>query len=420
MPKLSKFNGNENNTSMKHILIAFGIIICLLAAFGIYRTHAIYTTKQEYDVIRSKIGDFSDSCPVVECEGMSLNECIISLSETHKSVVQQIQPSTGQTETSATTDYRYIGADPCNYVCLEADGKCEEDELYRIIGVIPTQKTIGGTFENRVKLIKETAYIGPTVVDNFGKQGQATPDGKGYYWSGRDTNIVSSNNPASNDWPESLLNKDVLNSTTNPNSYWKSISSYHQYIDDTVWYLGTVGVGDTYPITSYPSTQDFYIKERGTNTDRGTLPPNIVLKSSVPNTTAKIGLIYPSDYGYATSGGSEEKRNECITGWLYDYDGTHWGAKSDGLCMANDWLNFHGNGYNWTITSYGNTPFIAWFIGGTGYAGQAQVGPNFGYEGYAITSVAPNMNVRPVFSLASNVKYNGGTGNYDNPYLISL
>ena len=62
-------------------------------------------------------------------------------------------------QTPALTDYRYTGKDPNNYVYFGCEGtECTEDNLYRIIGVIPTQSTVDGEFENRVKLIKADYY----------------------------------------------------------------------------------------------------------------------------------------------------------------------------------------------------------------------------------------------------------------------
>ena len=381
MPKLSKFNKNESNTSIKHILIAFGIIICLLAAFGIYRTHAIYTTNGEYDVIRSKIGDFSKK--TIDCTGMLLKDCIIALSEIDESVVQQTQPTTTQTGSNATTDYRYIGADPDNYVCLETSGVCTEDQLYRIIGVIPTQKVVNGIFEYRVKLIKSSHYVGSTAIDYPG----CCMEGKGYFWH-------SSSNNGNNDWTTSLLNKDVLNSTTNGYSYWQSISAYHKYIDDTVWYLGA---------SSIVSPQNFYMNERGTVRGNASGPNNY-------RTTTKIGLMYASDYGYATSGGNEEQRSTCLS-----YLMSKWSDSSYDFCRDNDWLR-DLYGAEWSIVSSGDANFLANYMSG-GNSGGIGNGPTYNYNP---TSTMPRLAIRPVFNLASNVKYNGGTGEHDNPYLISL
>lgn len=57
--KLERFK--ENKTNSKYIIISFGIILLLLAAYGVYKTFAIYKVTKRYDVIRAQIGDFSDT-----------------------------------------------------------------------------------------------------------------------------------------------------------------------------------------------------------------------------------------------------------------------------------------------------------------------------------------------------------------------
>ena len=284
--------------------------------------------------------------------------------------------STTQTGSNAAIDYRYIGKDPDNYVCLEEDGECEEDELYRIIGIIPTQKEVNGEFEYRVKLIKSTNYAGSKAESSSYAQG-----GLGYRWSGSRDN-------KSSDWTASTLNTEILNGAKaeTEDSYWDSISDYNDYIDDTIWYLGAQAAKEHTP-------QNFYINERGTARGSADGLNNY-------RTKAKIGLMYPSDYGYATSGGSEEKRSECLSS-IFSSD---WGSKSDGLCAGNDWL--YDGYYQWTITTDYDTSGWVWGVA------SGQIGYNTAY--YVIWSV------RPVFHLASNVNYLDGTGSHDDPYLISL
>ena len=266
-------------------------------------------------------------------------------------LIQFTQPNTEQTQDKATIDYRYVGADPDNYVCLEADGECSDDELYRIIGIIPTQKTVGGEFEYRVKLIKATNYVGSSAEEDT--KGY-TPEGYGYRWCGSSTNKI-------NDWTASTLNTDVLNGIDTKDSYWDSISDYHNYIDNTVWYLGGSGAG---------SSTSYYVDERGINRGNAAGKDNI-------NTVTKIGLMYPSDYTYATSG------NDAKNNWL-------WKKGS----------------YQWTLTSDPWANNIVYYMNGNNYI------TNF--------NVTDIIGVRPVFTLASNVKIYDGTGDHDHPYLISL
>ena len=74
--------------------------------------------------------------------------------------VYKIEHSAIPTDSSATgseipavTDYRYYGASPNNYICLDnTSGSCEDRHLYRIIGSIYEEKEN----TNRIKVIKAT------------------------------------------------------------------------------------------------------------------------------------------------------------------------------------------------------------------------------------------------------------------------
>ena len=56
----------------------------------------------------------------------------------------------------------------------------------------------------------------------------------------------------------------------------------------------------------------------------------------------KVGLIYPSDYGYATSGSSKISRYTCLNTELYAWD-----KVSD--CYTNNWI-YNVQRIQWTIT----------------------------------------------------------------------
>ncbi len=98
-------------------------------------------------------------------------------------------------------------------------------------------------------------------------------------------------------------------------------------ISEVVWNLGGSA--------NYSSPKNFYEAERGTKVYTGR-----------PTTwTGKVGLMYPSDYGYATSGGSITDRSTCLNTRLASWDGI---SISD--CKNNDWL--YKNEYQWTIMPY--------------------------------------------------------------------
>ena len=412
--KLEKFDKNKNK---KRILIGSLILILLLiGGINLYRTFALYEEKKEFNVLRGRVPKFGskiqyylddvpqESAPVkgaygvkVSCdkeveyswnreewklnlpEGIKTISCdvkfytmpdnfsgyIMKLSFFDDSVIQDEHAETTQTGANAKTDYRYVGANPNNYVCLEANGNCKTEEgeidnnkLYRIIGVIPTQSSEDGEYKNRVKLIKATS-IG------------------GYIWSGSSTN-------KSNNWTASTLNTQILNQT-----YWTGISSYQKYIDPTKWYLGGFDLSVT--------ISNIYIAERG-STGGKTSPTTI-------STIANIGLIYLSDYGYATSGGTTGRKN-CLD---FTFTSGDWGNTSNNTnkqCRLNDWL--YTNSDFWTITP-GTGSTTAWYLDSSSIAQNTL--------SYHYTSL---YGILPVFHLKADVEYNGGDGSYNNPYTIKL
>lgn len=153
-------------------------------------------------------------------------------------------------------------------------------------------------------------------------------------------------------------------------------------IDNALWYLGA---SKTYLDVN---ASQFYEKERG-----------VTVYSSKRDTSwiGKVGLMYPSDYGYATSGGSSTNRSTCLNTSLYKYN-----EKSD--CYSNDWL-YNGD-KQWTLTP----------------------GPFESYHGFIITEggrddyygVSNFFGIRPVVYLKSNIIITGGAGSSDNPFQIQL
>ena len=155
-------------------------------------------------------------------------------------------PATEQTE--ALTDYRYIGADPNNYVTFN-------NETWRIIGVFTVDDGTGNK-EERLKLIRNES------IGNIA-------------WDSKNTN----------DWPNATLNANL-----NSGNYWTNSLSEDakSMIDNAVWYLG--GTSD-YSSASNGLTSHFYSYERGTT----------VYSGRSTSWVGKIGLMYLSDYYYGAN-----------------------------------------------------------------------------------------------------------------------
>lgn len=110
--------------------------------------------------------------------------------------------------------------------------------------------------------------------------------------------------------------------------------------------------------------------------------------------------MYPTDYGYATSGKSKSNRAFCLNTNL-----SSWNSYSD--CYNNDWL--YKNGALWTITPYASSSHAsnAFYVFNDGSV-----------SGYNVISAT--YSVYPAVYLSSNVLFSSGTGSIDNPFIPSL
>ena len=322
----------------------------------------------------------------------------------------------------ADKNVRYIGADPSNYVyfnCSDYNNPTADTcELWRIIGVFNNVTKGDGSKENLVKIIR---------ADSLGN----------YSWDYKKKGVgTSTEDSGSNDWTDSQLMMML-----NPTSYLKSgytnssdiISSGSQQLYSKMgsYYNGTKGCkptavasGATFSCTevdftstglkndttrnaieevvwnlggtsSYSSASNglashFYGYERGTT-----------VYSGRPTTwTGKIGLMYPSDYGYATSGGTTKDRATCLAKELYNWDSSDF---SD--CKGNDYL-FDANNWQWTLAPYSADANLVFIVDRGGY-----VRYNYAYYTYA---------VRPALFLKSNIQVDKGTGAKSDPYQLKM
>ena len=133
---------------------------------------------------------------------------------------------------------------------------------------------------------------------------------------------------------------------------------------------------------------DYYNFERGItvddcSTDDGACP-------RATTWTGKIGLMYPSDYVYATD------QNLCTTD-AYDWD-------TDTNCTSNDWL-YNSSLSQWTISPRSGFAYYVFSVRSTGSV--------INYHAYTA------LGARPVAYLRSDVTLNGGEGTSSNPYTLS-
>ena len=274
---------------------------------------------------------------------------------------------TNASQEAGDNSYRFSGANPNNYVCFGSDEEtCPNDNLYRIIGV----------FNGQVKLIKNdyttSGMLGTDGRDYYGAYSSSTSNYKGsmetstiaeYRWN-YDTSVSSS---GSNNWTTSEFN--TINLNTN---YWNYLgATWQNLIVETTWHLGG--------ITSSGTAKAFYDGERN-NAGYGSNPTTY---------RDEIGLMYPSDYGYAAS-------PDAWTNDLYDYDNS--------TITASNWL--YMGLVEWTIIPLSSNSSNVFYVYSSGY-----LISNSAVSGFA---------ARPVFYLESNVALQGGNGTSSDPYRLAV
>ena len=272
--------------------------------------------------------------------------------------------------------YRFAGASDQvnNYVCFGSNvTPCPTDNLYRIIGV----------FGDKVKLIKsdyaKTALLG--ADGDYSKMYTANNWDNSAYKGNNLANVAAYNWNKSNQntWSLSNLNKTNLNTNfiTNIGADWAN------KIDMTTWKVG----GNTWSNIANQPAKTAYQNE--------IVSP--VTTNSQDNKTeysAKIGLMYVSDYmyaapqdkwtlvGYNDSDASKDYRAATSVNWMYM-----------GLL-------------EWTISRNADNSDSAFGVYSAGHVLSDTVGGNA-------------YGVRPVFNLSSSVTYVEGDGTQNSPIRIN-
>ena len=281
-------------------------------------------------------------------------------------------------EIDDTTDknLRYVGASPKNYLKFN-------NEIWRIIGVFNKITTIdeqeNEKTESLVKIVRN---------DSLGD----------YSWDSSESSINSGYGV--NEWSQADLMTELNNDYINPNPTSTT----------TLWYNGLNNAQNgtyEYRKNIKSSSIDKVAKVRWNtsgargvasalnsyNQERSTTlisPPS----DNVPrfNTwDGKIALIYPSDYGYASTDTTCRSR-------LSSYD-----SNNNGYCKNDNWL--FNSSLQWTLSHFSGQAYFVSFVDSGGLVGHAAANGTYG--------------VRPVLFLKSNVVIAGGTGeSIENAYTL--
>ena len=252
------------------------------------------------------------------------------------------------TNGAGDNNYRYAGANPNNYICLGSDATtCPDDNLFRIIGV----------FGDKVKVIKDKSVVK-------------------MHW---DTSNY-------NTWSISSLNT-YLNGT-----YLTSIGTLSDKIDVATWKVGG-NTWDNISVSTAKEVYDYEIKN-----------PSTTASTGETEYSAKIGLMYVSDYMFAV----------LQDNWTLVAYNSNDATKDYRAVKAENWLYLGSDEY--TITRSSKYSFEVFAIYSSGEVYSYSVSCDSGeplpcgvYAKYA----------RPSFYLISSVEYSGGTGTSSDPIRIN-
>ena len=293
----------------------------------------------------------------------------------------QITPITTLMSTSTADVYdenglRYEGANPNNYICLDTktSGSCSDSSLlFRIIGLFDEDTSSDGASSSGTK--KLLKIIDTNIYG--GTSGKAWNSGGTNNWSTAPLKIE--------------LNETYLTTLLGTSNVNSKLSSA---ISNAKWHLGGGSSSNYNTLTA----EGIYIEERNTSAIYSGNPSSIY---------AKVGLMCPSDYGYATVGGTTTNKSGCRAKELFNWDDSSY---SD--CKNNDWLftsqSSFANRGEWLLSPYSSASRGAARLLSTGTVDLA---------GYVDNNV---LVVRPVFYLDSSILKIVGTGDGSstNPYRI--
>ena len=271
---------------------------------------------------------------------------------------------------------RYEGANPNNYICLDNNttGSCSNKELlFRIIGLFEEELTGSSIMNNsKSKLLK--------II--------STTDYGTSRWA---ASSVSTNNYNLNNWEQSdiatTINNDYLGNLFNISEFHSKFANQHNGMAQAKWHLG--GANSSTYNWEQVTAANMYAIERNTSA---------VYSSNPPYLFGYVGLMYPSDYGYAAKG--------CQSTKLFELNNNQ-------TCLDNNWLyqsqldTFGGNVDEWLISPSSENDNNVSIIRRQGYIQASGIDSTDEY------------NYRPVFYLDSKeLSIAGGEGTSTNPYHI--
>ena len=263
---------------------------------------------------------------------------------------------------------RYTGLKPNNYITFNK-------ETWRIIGVFNVYNVETNKYERLIKIVRGSS------LGNYSWDTSESSINSGYginEWSQADLMIELNNDYLGTNTGTTTWFNGQNDQQTGSYDYSKNIKD--EYVDKIAtvrWNLGGLS-NPTKPASS------LYVEERGTSH---------VITDDTERTdiySDKIGLMYPSDYGYASSNAACRNTTSYVSN-----------------CRVNNWL--YAFGLYWTLSSLTTDGYTALSVFNNPQ--------NLQYS-FRSDNTSTAWAVYPTLYLKQSVKITGGTGTSTNPYTI--
>ena len=293
---------------------------------------------------------------------------------------------------------RYSGSNSVvkNYVIYN-------DELWRIIGKFNVSD--GSATSAHIKIVRNDLLLGTSSIDSSPND---INTGKGVNeWSQADLMYLLNDYYAGTGTVCKYCSTGCIGVSTWTDSpddcssiIKKLDSTALSMLDKVVWNTGAVALGnsdrETYTTITAATA---YNSERGSSTGKQCVSNHVEYCSdTIPRYTTwagKVGLVYPSDYAYASS---DTNCHSNIVATSY-------------YCKNNNWLHTSNPRIGqWTMTPAGWWNYNNSFIYFNTETDPGKIDDHFAHV---------YLGVKPVVYLKNSVKLVGGTGTASNPYQLS-
>jgi hypothetical protein len=292
------------------------------------------------------------------------------------------------TDETDDKNLRYVGENPNNYIWFNCYDYSDTStcERWRIIGLMSNVSTDNGK-QSLIKIIRADGITDTTGYSDT-------------YWdyttSGENANAWDNGEGRST--LRSILN-DAYYGTSTVTTYDSMKYTYSKESSNTQVPRG---------ITTQTLDKIERVSWNVTPADRDATASSIYIMTGT-TWSGYIGLMDPTDFGFATSGG-DTGRSFCLEENLLA-----WSSYSD--CYSNSWVRYYNpteekssgseNSYQWTIRPYSGHSRNALCVSSGGYVDSSNVGSTF--------------SVRPSLYLTSDVSITSSSesdGSYEYPYVV--